>query len=226
MKIKGKILIVDDELDVVMLLKDYFEINGYQVLTAHNGKAALAEISHQPELIILDINMPDMDGYEVCMKIRERIACPIIFLSARVEDRDKIKGFSVGGDDYVMKPFSMEELGARVQAHLRREKRRSKEFQVLFAGDLAIDYVSKEITCSDEVLSFTKKEFEIIELLSTHKGQVFDKERIYEKLWGWDCEGDSAVIGEHIRRIRNKLLAVSAEPYIETVWGMGYKWIK
>lgn len=223
---KNKILIVDDEVDVVRLLQDYFEMSGYDVLTAHNGKTAIEQVKKSPKLILLDINMPDINGYEVCSKIRDYFSCPIIFLSARIEDIDKIKGFSVGGDDYVMKPFSIEELGARVQAHLRREKRKNTNNQFVFAGDLTIDFSSKEIKCKGQTVHFTKKEYEMIELLSQHPRQVFDKERIYEKLWGWDSDGDSSVIGEHIRRIRNKLLQYSSESYIETVWGMGYKWIK
>lgn len=223
---KNKILIVDDEVDVVRLLQDYFEMNGYEVLTAFNGKMAIKQVKENLSLILLDINMPDMNGYEVCSKIRDYISCPIIFLSARIEDMDKIKGFSVGGDDYVMKPFSIEELGARVQAHLRREKRQSADHHFMITGELTIDLSGKEINCKEQTIYFTKKEYEIIELLASHPGQVFDKERIYEKLWDWDSDGDSSVIGEHIRRIRNKLLQFSSKSYIETVWGMGYKWTK
>lgn len=223
---KHKILIVDDESDVVQLLKDYFEINGYDVLTAYSGNEAIKQVNKKPDLVLLDINMPDINGYEVCSQIREVVSCPIIFLSARIEDIDKIKGFSVGGDDYVMKPFSIDELGARVQAHLRREHRRSSNDQFIFSGNLTIDYSSKEVKYKGQKINFTKKEYEIIELLSTHPGQIFDKERIYEKLWGWDSEGDSSVVAEHVRRIRSKLTQLDHEPYIETVWGMGYKWIK
>lgn len=223
---KYKILIVDDERDVVELLKDYFEMNGYDTLLAYNGIEAIKQVNKNPDLILLDINMPDTNGYEVCSKIRDVISCPIIFLSARIEDIDKIKGFSVGGDDYVMKPFSIDELGARVQAHLRREHRQSVHRHFTFAGSLTIDYSSKEVKYKDRIIEFTKKEYEIIELLSTHPGQIFDKERIYEKLWGWDSEGDSSVVAEHVRRIRLKLTQLDHESYIETVWGMGYKWIK
>lgn len=223
---KSKVLIVDDEPDVVLLLQDYFEVNNYKVYTANNGKEAIKQVRNNPDIIILDINMPDINGYEVCLKIREYVSSPIIFLSARIEDMDKIKGFSVGGDDYVIKPFSIDELGARVQAHLRREKRQTVTHIVTFTGELTIDYSSKEIKCNGQAIRFTKKEYEIIELLSNHPGQVFDKERIYERLWGWDSDGDSSVIGEHIRRIRNKLSEFSSITYIETVWGMGYKWLK
>jgi len=120
---QSKILIVDDEPDIVALLQDYFEINDYQVMTAENGAEAMNKAERQPDLIILDINMPDIDGLEVCQKIRNFVPCPILFLTAKVAESDKINGFQVGGDDYIEKPFSIDELGARVEAHLRRENR-------------------------------------------------------------------------------------------------------
>ena len=221
-----KILIVDDEKDVVSLLRDYFQLKGYETITAYNGEEAIQKISMQPDLILLDINMPGMEGTEVCLKIREYVNCPILFLTAKIEDSDKIKGFSVGGDDYIVKPFSIEELGARVAAHIRRDHRQSTPVNVRFFGKLAIDYSAKTVTAGENILTFAKKEFEIIELLSVNAGQVFDKERVYEKLWGYDAEGDSSVVAEHIRRIRAKLRSVEEEYHMETVWGMGYKWVK
>ena len=175
-------------------------------------------------MILLDVNMPDMDGIAVCEKIRDYVTCPILFLTAKIEDSDKIKGFAAGGDDYIIKPFSIDELGARVAAHLRRQYRNIVQTNVRFYGNLAIDYSAKTIMAKDKTLSFAKKEFEIIELLALNQGQVFDKERIYEKLWGYDAEGDSSVVAEHIRRIRAKLKDVGEEYHIQTVWGMGYKW--
>jgi DNA-binding response OmpR family regulator len=219
-----KILIADDEPGLLSLLKDYFEINDYLVLTARDGEEAMRQAEHEPDLILLDINMPKMDGLEVCKRIREHLACPIIFLTARIEDMDKIAGFVSGGDDYVTKPFSIEELGARVMAHLRRENRRSANTKVRFEDDLVIDYAAYKVSVGDEEISLTRKEFEIIEMLSKYRGQVFDKERIYERLWGYDAQGDSAVVAEHIKRIRAKLKAAGAGEYIETVWGVGYKW--
>jgi DNA-binding response OmpR family regulator len=168
--------------------------------------------------------MPNMDGIEVCRRIREHIASPIIFLTARIEDIDKIAGFASGGDDYVTKPFSIDELGARVTAHLRRENRRAGSATVRFEDDLTIDYSARAVIFNGAEIPLAKKEFEIIEFLSGRRGQVFDKERIYEKLWGYDAEGDSAVIAEHIKRIRAKFKTAGAGEHIETVWGTGYKW--
>lgn len=219
-----KLLIVDDEKDVVSLLKDYFELNHYETITAYSGTEALAKISANPDLILLDVNMPDMDGTAVCEKIRDYVACPILFLTAKIEDSDKIKGFAAGGDDYIIKPFSIEELGARVAAHLRRENRSRTEASVRFFGNLVIDYSAKSAAVEGVKISLAKKEFEIIALLSMNTGQVFDKERIYEKIWGYDAEGDASVVAEHIRRIRTKLREHGEEYHLETVWGMGYRW--
>jgi DNA-binding response OmpR family regulator len=221
-----KILIVDDDQGIVTLLKDYFELNGYTVFTAMNGTEALQKISHNPNIILLDINMPDIDGIEVCTKIREHVSCPILFLTAKVEEKDKINGFRVGGDDYIIKPFSINELGARGAAHLRSEHRNTNKTTAIFVKDLVIDYGERCIYINNHPIQLTKKEFDIVELLSMNPGQVFDKERIYEKIWGYDGAGDSNVVTEHIRRIRSKLAACSSETYIETVWGVGYKWIK
>ena len=221
---RNKILIVDDEPGVVALLKDYFEINNYLVLTARGGEEAIKQAGRQPDIILLDINMPKMDGLEVCRRIREHISCPIIFLTARALDMDKITGFVSGGDDYVTKPFSIEELGARVAAHLRRENRRAGNTKVRFEDDLVIDYAAHTVSIQGEEIQLAKKEFEIIALLSENRGQVFDKERIYERLWGYDADGDSSVIAEHIKRIRSKLKSAGAGEHVETVWGVGYKW--
>lgn len=221
-----KILIVDDEIDIVQMLCSFFESKGYLVLSATNGKEALKQIERQPDIILLDINMPEFDGLEVCERIRNYLSCPILFLTARIEDSDKVKGFAAGGDDYIVKPFSLMELEARVAAHLRREARHSFEAQVKFSGDLTIDYLERCLFFADKRVGFAKKEFDIVELLSQNPGQVFDKERIYERIWGYDSEGDSSVVTEHIRRIRTKIAAYTDRVYIETVWGCGYKWIK
>ena len=221
-----KIMIVDDEKGVVSLLKDYFTLNGYETITASSGTEAIERIAMKPDLILLDVNMPDIDGLTVCERIRDYVTCPILFLTAKVEECDKIKGFSVGGDDYIIKPFSIEELGARVAAHLRRQHRNQVQTNVRFYGKLAVDYTAKTISAQGKPIAFCKKEYEIIELLALNAGQVFDKERIYEKLWSYDAEGDSSVVAEHIRRIRVKLKAVDEEYHIQTVWGMGYKWQK
>lgn len=220
-----KILIVDDAIDIVLMLSSFFENKGYLVLSATNGEEALKQIERQPDIILLDINMPKLDGLKVCERIRGFISCPILFLTARIEDTDKVKGFAVGGDDYIVKPFSLMELEARVVAHLRRETRHSFEAQVKFFGDLTIDYLERCLFFANKRVGLAKKEFDIVELLSQNPGQVFDKERIYERIWGYDSEGDSSVVTEHIRRIRTKIAAYTDRVYIETVWGCGYKYI-
>ena len=220
-----KIMVVDDEKGVVTIMKKYFEMSGYQVITAYSGQEALKKMSCLPDIVLLDINMPDMDGLTVCQSIREYITCPILFLTARIETADKIKGFSAGADDYIVKPFELDELGARVAAHLRRENRKQEQSTLRFFNDMVIDYVKREISISGTRVSLSKKEFDIVELLSINAGQVFDRERIYDTVWGLEGDGNSDTIMEHIRKIRAKFSALSLHNYIETVWGVGYKWI-
>lgn len=221
------ILIVDDEKDMSTMLKRYFEMNGYLVWVAKNGLQAIEKAGKQPDLILLDINMPDLDGIEVCHRIRDFVSCPILFLTARVEDQDKLKGFAAGGDDYIVKPFSIDELGARVDAHLRREERRqNQQVRTKFDDDLVIDYTAKEVYFKGELISFLPREFEIIELLSTYPGQLFSKDRIFEHIWNMDSNSDVGVIMEHISKIRAKFAKAGCKTYIQTVWGSGYKWIK
>ena len=223
---RDKLLVVDDEEDIVSMLRDYFEINGYDVMTALNGAEAIKKAAKEPDLILLDINMPDIDGMEVCARIRDFVSCPILFLTARIDNTDKIKGFGIGADDYIIKPFSIDELGARVAAHLRRERRQRETPKVRFDDKLAIDYTDRSLYYDGQLISLAKKEFDIVELLSQHIGQIFSKERIYELVWDYDSEGDSSVVAEHIRRIRSKFSAANMKPYIETVWGVGYKWVR
>ena len=220
-----KIMLVDDEKGIVAVMKNYFEMSGYQVITAYSGQEALKKMSYLPDIILLDINMPDMDGLTVCENIREYITCPILFLTARIETIDKIKGFSAGADDYIVKPFDLDELGARVAAHLRRENRKQEQSTLRFFGDMVIDYAKREIIISGTNVSLSTKEFEIVELLSTNAGQVFDRERIYDTVWGLESDGNSDTIMEHIRKIRAKFSVLSLHTYIETVWGVGYKWV-
>jgi len=223
---RDKILVVDDEKDIVSMLRDYFEINGYDVMTALSGVEAIKKAEKEPDLILLDINMPDIDGMEVCARIRDFVSCPILFLTARIDNTDKIKGFGIGADDYIIKPFSIDELGARVAAHLRRERRQRETPKVRFDDKLAIDYTDRSLYYDGQLISLAKKEFDIVELLSQHIGQIFSKERIYELVWDYDSDGDSSVVAEHIRRIRSKFSAANMKPYIETVWGVGYKWVR
>ena len=220
----NKILLVDDEKGIVSMMKNYFEMSGYQVYSAFDGKDALEKVTCQPDIILLDINMPEMDGISVCQHIREHVSCPILFLTARIESKDKIMGFQVGADDYIVKPFDIEELGARVEAHLRREQRKQEQSVVRFFDELAIDYLKREVTVTGNPVTLSKKEFEIVELLSMNAGQVFDRERIYEAVWGLDGDGSSDTIMEHIRKIRVKLSTYTKHSYIDTVWGVGYKW--
>ncbi len=222
---KYKILIIDDE-EMILSMMEKCLGEEFSVYTAVNAKKALELLNVKPDIILLDINMPEMDGLELCRLIREHISCPIIFLTARVTEQDVIKGLSIGGDDYITKPFSVDELLARISAHLRREERKGVAANLKFDEELIIDYNSREVFYGKKQLDFSNKEFEIIRFLSQNAGMVFDRETIYEKLWGYDKEGDSIVVKEHIRKIRNKLSVYTDKSYIETVWGVGYKWIK
>lgn len=220
------IMVIDDEIEILDMLKRYFSLEGYHVITAAGGKEALQKLAKQPDIILLDINMPDIDGISLCKRIRDFVSCPILFLTAYIDDSDKIKGFGAGGDDYIVKPFSIDELGARVSAHLRRENRSKIKSRVLFDEQLAIDYLEHAVYWNGNEIPLLKKEFDILEVLSQNPGQVFDKERLYEAAWGLDGLGNNSVVAEHIRKIRAKFAAVGAKQYIETVWGVGYKWVK
>ena len=221
-----KILIIDDDTELLKMLKKYLEIKKYEIITAENGWKGLNKIKLQPDLILLDVNMPDMDGIEVCRRIRDKVDCPILFLTARVDEQDVVNGLSSGGDDYILKPFRLKELDARITAHLKRETRRKEKTEVCFQGELSIDYKAKTVQIHTDYLELTKLEYGIIEFLSMNPGMVFDKDRIYEKVCGYDAEGDSRVITELIRRIRKKFQKFTETEYIETIWGMGYRWIK
>ncbi len=223
---KYKILIIDDDVDLLKMLQNFFEIKGYTVVLAVNGAEALEMVTVQPDIILLDINMPQIDGIEVCRRIRDKVPCPIIFLTAKVEEHDRVNGLLSGGDDYILKPFSLKELDARIVAHLKREERIHTKTRQRFYGDLVIDYTRKNVKIKGQTIDFTKLEYEIMEFLSMNPKMVFDKERIYEKINGYEAEGDSRVVTELIRRIRKKIKMYTEHEYIETVWGMGYKWIK
>ena len=220
-----RLLIADDEAGILELLKRYFEMAGYEVYTARDGGEVLEKAACRPDLILLDINMPGTDGLEICRLIRDHVSCPILFLTARIEISDKLAGFTAGGDDYIVKPFDLDELGARVAAHLRREGRRREEGTLRrFFGEMSIDYGRREITVRGTPVALSKTEFDIVELLSVHTGQIFGREHIYEAVWGLEGEGSSDTVMEHVRKIRAKLAAVTHDNYIETVWGVGYKW--
>lgn len=228
----SRILIIDDETDLVMLLEDELCAKGHDVLTAYDGQTGIELSKKQPDLIILDIMMPGTDGFEVCRAIRDEVLCPIIFLSARQSETDKVRGLTLGGDDYVTKPFGLRELMARIDANLRREKRsqyinaenkRSK----LYFGTLCLYLKERAVKIEGSRIDLTRREYDIVELLALHAGQVFSREQIYEKVWGFDSEGDSATVVERIKNIRAKFAAVTpGKEYISTVWGIGYKWNK
>ncbi|AKN30553.1 chemotaxis protein CheY [Clostridium carboxidivorans P7] len=226
---KEKILIVDDEEDIISFLKDSLQEDDYEVFVAYSGIEAVEKAKLNPDLILLDVMMPGKNGYEVCREIRDIVNCPIIFLTAKSEEEDLITGLGVGGDDYISKPFSLRQLKARISAHLRRDQRSfNNENRVnLYFENLNIDLKGRTIFCMGEVIPLTKKEFGVIELLAVNCGQVFSKEQIYEKIWGYDAEGDSATVAEHIKKIRYKLKKYDKDrEYISTVWGVGYKWEK
>ena len=220
---KPTLLIVDDEPGIVDTMKAYFSPQ-YQVLTAYSGGGAIQKAGKQPDLILLDINMPGMDGLAVCQTIREHLTCPILFLTARVESADQIAGFQAGADDYIVKPFDLDQLAARVAAHLRREQRRSSPSAVRFFGECVVDYSARTVIIQGQGVSLSRREFDILELLSLSAGQVFDRARIYETVWGIDGEGNSDTVMEHIRKIRAKMSVHTQHSYIETVWGCGYRW--
>lgn len=217
-----KIMVIDDEQMILDMLRDQFEMEQYQVITAKSSDEAIQKLFRQPDIILLDINMPGMDGISLCQKIRDYVTCPILFLTARVEEADRVEGLRAGGDDYIIKPFSLAELTARVEAHLRREIRIQQKISVHLFGNLTIDYAARYVLRDRETIELSRVEFDILELLSLHPGQVFSREKIYEHVRGLEGTADNTVVKEHIRRVRNKLGA----QYIETVWGCGYKWIK
>lgn len=226
MKENYKILIVDDEQSILDMLKLQLELEGYILYTATSAKEALDKLTNCPDIIILDINMSGMNGLDLCVSIRDFVSCPIIFLTARVSEQDKVNGLMVGGDDYITKPFSMSELLARISAHLRREIRSHNKMKSKFSEELIINYSDRSLYIKGNQIELSNKEFEIIQLLSTNAGQVFDREKMYEIIWGFNSNGDSVVIKEHIRKIRLKFAEYTDKTYICTVWGVGYKWIK
>ena len=221
-----KILIADDEAMLVDILSAHLEREGYAVLRAKNSGEVLDELGARPDLIALDINMPGMDGLELCRAIRDAVSCPILFLTARIAEQDKIRGFQAGGDDYITKPFSLSELSARIQAHLRRDQRQRQNTSLISSHGLIVDLTGRRVEWEGTEIRFSRREYEIIEFFVMNQNQIFDRERMYELIWGLDAEGDSRVIKEHIRKIRQKLLEVTGQDFIETIWGMGYRWKK
>ncbi len=221
-----KILIIDDDIEILSLIYDALSDEGYIVYKAENSDEALAYLNEDIDLILMDVMMPGKNGFELCREIRDIIDCPIIFITAKIEEKDMMTGLAIGGDDYITKPFSIKILKVRVAAHLRRDKRNiNKERKFIVFDNLNIDLKCREVLFNGTKIQMTKREFDIIELLAMNSGQVFSKERIYEGIWGYDAEGDSSTVSEHIKKVRAKLSKVDPNvKYIETVWGVGYRW--
>lgn len=217
----AKILAVDDEESVLALIANALNAQGHLVTGVTDSKAVLDLNLGEYELVILDVMMPDMDGYALCRQIRQTVDCPILFVTAKAMEEEQIYGFSVGADDYITKPFSVGELRARVDAHLRREMRERRS--MMHMQDMSFNLSGKELLVCGEKVPLTKSEYEISEFLARHKGQVFSKDKIYESVFGYDGESDSSAITEHVKNIRAKLSRFGFAP-LETVWGIGYKW--
>ncbi len=218
----ANILAIDDEQGILELIKTALLREGHQVTTVSKFSTFSVEQCSYYDLILLDVMMPDVDGFTLCRNIRDLVDCPILFLTAKTMEEDIIKGLGMGGDDYITKPFGLGELRSRVAAHLRREQR-EKHHNFIISG-LKFKLSAKEVFVEDELIPFTKSEYEISEFLALNHGQVFSKEKIYEAVFGFDRESDSLSIVEHIKNIRAKLAKVNRST-IETVWGIGYKWI-
>lgn len=216
----ARILAVDDDKDITRLIENILKKD--HIVQSLNDPLKIFEMDLQDcDIILLDIMMDGIDGFEICKRIREFVDIPIIFLTAKVMEEDIVKGLSIGADDYITKPFSINELRARVQAHIRRENRdRKNSFQ---SGDLRFIISSKVCKYKDIEIDFTKSEYEIVEFLALNSSQVFTKDKILEKTLGYDSESDESAIVEHIKNIRKKLKKYGLDP-IKTVWGVGYKW--
>ena len=219
----ARILAIDDEQRILKLIKNALEKDNHIVTTIDSLLNIDFNKLRAYDLILLDVMLPDVDGFTFCGQIRDLIDCPIIFITAKNMESDIMHGLSIGGDDYITKPFGLDELRARVGAHLRREKR--EKINMLYISGLKVDLAGKEILVEDEKVLFTKSEYEICEFLMKNRGQVFSRDQIYEKVYGYDGVSDSSTISEHIKNIRGKLKEYNLEP-IETVWGVGYKWIR
>lgn len=218
-----KLLVVDDDLDMLALVRAALEKDGHQVDIEADAAAVQPARCQLYDLLLLDVMMPGEDGFSLCGRIRAEVDCPILFLTAKAEDAALVQGFGLGADDYIKKPFSIAELRARVNAHLRRELRQPAS--TLSRGGVRFDIQAKVAMAGEHTLPFTKGEYAICEHLALHAGRVFTKEQLYEAVFGFDAEGDSSAVAEHIKNIRVKLKAGGLSP-IETVWGVGYKWSK
>ncbi|WP_028402810.1 response regulator transcription factor [Ectobacillus panaciterrae] len=223
-----RILIVEDEVSIAELQRDYLEINGLYVDMESSGKAGLDRVLHEGyDLIILDIMLPEINGFEICKKIRAVTNVPILLVSAKKEEIDKIRGLGLGADDYITKPFSPSELVARVKAHLARYERlagsRSSQ-NTIYVHGISIDKAARRVYINDKEVIFTTKEFDLLTFLVMHPNQVLSKEQLFENIWGFDSAGDVSTVTVHVRKLREKIERDPANPqYLETVWGAGYR---
>ena len=225
----SKILIIEDENAIAELQKDYLEISGFEVHIENNGLVGLEKgLKEEYNLIILDLMLPDMDGFEICKRIREVKNIPILMVSAKKDDIDKIRGLGLGADDYMTKPFSPSELVARVKAHLARYERLigtgQKENQVIEIRGIKIDKTARRVFLDGEEKIFTTKEFDLLTFLAENPNHVFTKEELFREIWDMESIGDIATVTVHIKKIREKIEISSSKPqYIETIWGVGYR---
>ncbi|HZK66191.1 MAG TPA: response regulator transcription factor [Chloroflexota bacterium] len=219
----SNILVVDDEKNIVHLARLYLTAEGYRVETAYNGREALAKAkATSPDLVVLDLMMPELDGWEVCRRLRQESDVPIIILTARGDDADKIQGLELGADDYVTKPFNPKELVARVKAVLRRYQAADRITRRLSAGDIQLDLDRREVTVSGSPATLRAKEFDLLAAFMKNQGVVMDRERLLNEVWGFDYLGDTRTIDVHITWLRDKIEG-SHTTRITTVWGVGYK---
>ncbi|MCL6476881.1 MAG: response regulator transcription factor [Peptococcaceae bacterium] len=225
---RTKILVVDDEVKIRELVKAYLQKEGFTVEESGNGREAVGKVRAAGyDAIVLDLMMPDMDGLELCREIRKESDVPIIMLTAKGEEIDRILGLELGADDYMVKPFSPRELVARIKAVLRRVKKggaSGKTQALIEAGDLRINESTREVTLNGEAVALTPKEYDLILCLARYPGRVFTREQLLEQVWGYDFFGEARTVDTHITRLREKLAkAGGSHQYIATVWGIGYK---
>ena len=225
----SRILIIEDEEAIADLEKDYLELSGFEVEICNTGDEGLqTALREEFDLIVLDLMLPGLDGFEVCKKIREEKNIPIIMVSAKKEDIDKIRGLGMGADDYMTKPFSPSELVARVKAHLARYDRlvgsSNKNNDVIEIRGIRIDKTARRVIVDGEEKAFTGKEFDLLTFLAEHPNHVYTKEELFREIWDMESVGDIATVTVHIKKIREKIEKQSSKPqYIETIWGVGYR---
>lgn len=226
---KKKILIIEDELSIAELERDYLEISGYEVVMEYSGDTGLNRALNEDfDLVILDLMLPKVDGFEICRRIRAEKNIPILMVSAKKEDIDKIRGLGLGADDYISKPFSPGELVARVKAHLSRYDRllgeRVQKNEEIRVRGLLIDKTSHRVSVNGVEVLFTAKEFDLLTYLAMNPNRVLSKEQIFDRIWGMDAFGDISTVTVHIRKLREKIELEPSNPqYIETIWGAGYR---